>query len=612
MTGLSGALKLARFLPVASAEDIKAFDMEARAYNVDRLRAMFVLLLPVFVAHVVVFLFFVDEAPAASQSRLVGSWRSALIGAHGLMAVASALMVTHMLRARATQRVESLLYLTPLALSLGLGFGAALASIDQLVTTAVTPFVVACFGLAVLVRVRPKTMAFIYSGAFLLFAGGQAAFQADSTARLSNLVNGLGIAVISVGLSASLWASGLREFLQRQVIQRQNTELGTLAKKASAASKAKSMFLANMSHEIRTPMNGVLGLTEVLLGSNPTLKQRENLELIRRSGEALISLINDILDFSKIEAGQLRLEVRGFNLHDLLNDVVHMFEIAAQRKSLELKLDLAPRLPRLVEADPHRLRQVLNNLVGNALKFTESGSITVHVSSDDAKRLHFSVQDTGIGISPDAFARIFTAFQQADESTTRRFGGTGLGLSLCSELVMIMGGRLEVTSTLEVGSTFSFSIPLVEAAGLIHTPPRGFPRHRPELDAAPGMGLSVMVVDDNPVNLRVARGLLEKTGCAVVAVDTGEKALNLLRNESFDGVFMDVHMPGMDGLTATRILRTMEAPASKVFVSALTASALPEDVAGCRAAGMNDVIAKPVRVPDLVNMLHLMREHVGK
>ena len=360
------------------------------------------------------------------------------------------------------------------------------------------------------------------------------------------------------------------------------------------ADRAKTVFLATVGHEIRTPMNGVLGMTEVMLMEPQTPTQRDQLEVIQRSGRGLVSLINDLLDLTRLEAKKLEVDEAPFDLAAVLADLEMLMRPLAQRKDLKLVIDRGPGVPSVVRGDGLRLAQVLNNLVNNSIKFTDLGQVRVKVSVVSG-RLRFEVTDTGIGITPDVLARLFRPFEQADGSSTRRHGGTGLGLAISGQLVGLMGGRIEVQSKPGQGSSFWFSIPCVpaelELVAKVERPPRETRSRR------------VLVVDDNPVNLRVATSLVEKAGFISMPATSGAQALEVMHSGSDVAlVLMDCHMPEMDGFEATERIRAL--PCGLLLpIVALTASATPDDVAACRRAGMNEVLAKPIRLDTLREVL---------
>ena len=380
---------------------------------------------------------------------------------------------------------------------------------------------------------------------------------------------------------------------------------------AEAASRAKSQFLANMSHEIRTPMNGVLGMTELLLGTPLSDKQRRFAEAVYRSGEGLLSIINDILDFSKIEAGRLTLEAVDFELRTLVEDVFELLAARAVEKRVELACRIGPDVPDIVHGDPVRLRQVLTNLVGNAIKFTERGEVLVQVNArpasdpepaSDARRVwhqvDFEVRDTGIGIRPEALPRLFTSFMQADQSMSRRYGGTGLGLAISKQLVELMGGSIRAESEVGVGSVFSFDVRL--ATGSVSSLP-------PPPPLASLQGKRVMVVEDNPTNRSILEAQLRRLGVDVASAEQGAQALELMRaaargGELFDAAVIDVKMPIMDGVTLAGALR--KDPALRdIGIVMLTSLDDPSEARRAHEHGVDFFLAKPVRQQELVTAL---------
>jgi signal transduction histidine kinase/CheY-like chemotaxis protein/HPt (histidine-containing phosphotransfer) domain-containing protein len=436
------------------------------------------------------------------------------------------------------------------------------------------------------------------------------------------------IAILNIVIGCFVWLC-IRQFRSHELILKARTQKAEsewaraiaeaeLAHEhervAEAASQAKSSFLAMMSHEIRTPMNAVLGLATTLLETRLDAEQRKSVEAISESGDNLLYLLNDILDFSKLEAGRLELEQLAFSPESLVDQAISIAGVRADQQGIGLRMEVGPDLPAAVIGDPGRIRQIILNLATNAVKFTPKGEVVVGVRcvAHEAEKatLEWSVRDTGIGMTDEQLSRLFSQYIQADTSIARRFGGSGLGLAISKRIVDQMAGAIAVTSKQNIGSTFSFrlTLPLADAAALHVT---AEPASAVDLDAILarlGRPLRVLIAEDNPTNQFVVRKMLNEFRLSLHMAANGEEAVESAAAFSPDVIFMDMRMPEVDGLTATRRIRQMGGVFATLPICAVTANAFADDIRACREAGMNDFIAKPIRKAHLVDKLAQVAE----
>jgi signal transduction histidine kinase/ActR/RegA family two-component response regulator len=534
-----------------------------------------------------------STAAALLSHLLRGAFLSAALMA-GTLAVMSGCLAALRLKA-STSVVTSIALAAGVAIATLMGLGAGSEGVGSLVWITLAPL----FALAVAGRRAGNVVLALSAVAILVGLLGIERHWLDPVLNFERPIQARAIGLLGVCLTAFFLVRAYEAETQASIetLQSQNEALLRAQAEADFANRAKSEFLATISHEIRTPLNGVTGMVTLLRDEKDPQRMKDGLRVVQQSADMLLAVINDVLDFSKIESNRLELERVPLSPARELKLVMELLQGRAAERSNDLELTVAPGVPAWILGDATRLRQVVMNLVANAVKFTHGGRVTCHLHSR-AGRLLIEVADTGIGMTPEVRARLFEPFVQADASTTRRFGGTGLGLVISRRLVEAMGGTVSVESEFEQGSRFTISLPFEETSAPVASP----------VLVAPTTSRTVLVVEDNFVNQVVAVRLLERMGHRVSVANDGAEALTLLAEQTFDLVLMDCHMPVMDGFDATRHLRA-RGDGTPVF--ALTAAVTRDDLSACMAAGMTGVLSKPLRLEKLVEVLAALPARAG-
>jgi signal transduction histidine kinase/CheY-like chemotaxis protein len=471
------------------------------------------------------------------------------------------------------------------------------------------PFLVFISLTVIAFRVGPRGVA--WAGALVALVAVAGAFSVHGPITIVARALSFRIHVVQLYTLAALYSSlavalalSRRERLQSMLVKREQLTR-TARRRAVEANRAKSQFLATMSHEIRTPMNSIVGFTRLLLDT-PGLPDHvmRKLALIDSAGASLMTVVDDILDFSKVEAGQVELELAPVSIRQIVEEILEMVRPPAEAKGLALSFDLQGPVDEPLLADAMRVRQVLLNLLNNAVKFTARGSVRISAvvePGDHVDTVRFSISDTGVGIPLDRRDRLFVRFSQVDATVARLHGGTGLGLAICKGLVDLMDGVIGVKSDPGQGSVFWFELPLSRAEKSIEA--QAATASADEAEAGQGLGARILLVDDHPMNRELGAALLTIMGCEFDLAENGEEAVEAARSHQYDAILMDVHMPGMDGLAATRAIRALPGSAASTPIIAMTADVLPEHVERCRAAGMVAHIPKPVSPETLFRVL---------